>query len=50
MFDVSADETTQLARAEGLTLVQRLDHQDGLLGRPDVSWTRLAFSRAAATP
>ncbi len=50
MFDVSADETIQLARAEGLTLLLRLDHQDGLLGRPGVSWTRLAFSRPPATP
>jgi hypothetical protein len=50
MFDVSAGETVQLARAEGLTLSLRLDHQDGLLGRPGVSWTRLAFSRPPATP
>jgi len=50
MFDVSAGETVQLPRAEGLTLSLRLDHQDGLLGRPGVSWTRLAFSRPPATP
>jgi SAM-dependent methyltransferase len=50
MFDVSADETIQLARAEGLTLLLRLDHQAGLLGRPGVSWTRLAFSRPPTTP
>jgi SAM-dependent methyltransferase len=50
MFDVSADETVQLARAEGLTLLLRRDHQHGQLGRPGVSWTRLAFSRLPATP
>ncbi len=44
MFDVTADETVQLARAEGLAPVLQLDHQDGLLRRPGVSWTRLAFS------
>ena len=49
MFDVSADETVQLARAEGLTLLLRRDHQHGQLGRPGVSWTRLAFSRLPAT-
>lgn len=45
MFDVTADETTRLAEAEGLSLILKLDHQDGLLKRPEVNWTRLAFSR-----
>jgi SAM-dependent methyltransferase len=43
MFDVTADETILLAGAEGLTSALRLDSQDGLLRRPGVSWTRLAF-------
>jgi SAM-dependent methyltransferase len=50
MFEVSADETIQLARAAGLMPLLRLDHQDAQLGRPGVSWTRLAFSRPPATP
>ena len=43
MFVVSADETVRLAEAEGLNLILRFDNQDGLLGRPGVRWTRLAF-------
>jgi SAM-dependent methyltransferase len=46
MFEVNADETIRDAAAEGLKLVLRLDHQDALLGRPGVSWTRLAFEFA----
>lgn len=45
MFDVTADETIRLARVEGLTPVLQRDGQDGLLRRPGVSWTRLAFSK-----
>jgi hypothetical protein len=43
MFDVTADETIRLANASGLRTVLTLDHQDSLLGRPDVSWTQLAL-------
>lgn len=46
MFEVSADETVTLAAAEGMRPLLRLDHRDGLLQRPGVSWTRLAFSKA----
>jgi SAM-dependent methyltransferase len=46
MFEVSAEETTELARAEGLSLALKLEHQDGVLGRPGVSWTRLAFLKS----
>lgn len=49
MFDVSADETIRLAAAEGLRVALKLDHQDGLLGRPGVSWTRLAFLKLGDT-
>jgi hypothetical protein len=45
MFGVSAEETTELAEAEGLSLTLKPKHQDGLLGRAGVSWTRLAFSK-----
>lgn len=44
MFDVSANETIQLARTEGLTLALKLENQAGFFGRTDVSWTRLAFT------
>jgi len=41
----TADETIGLATAEGLSAILELDHPDALLGRPGVSWTRLAFRR-----
>ena len=47
MFEVTGDETAELAAAEGLDLVRRLENQDGFFKRPDVSWTRMAFSRPA---
>jgi SAM-dependent methyltransferase len=50
MFEVSADETIRLAEAEGLRLVLRLDHQDAQLGRPGVSWTKLAFAGSSGLP
>jgi SAM-dependent methyltransferase len=46
MFAVTAEETIGLASAEGLDLILRVDHQDGLLRRPGVTWTRLAFRRS----
>jgi SAM-dependent methyltransferase len=49
MFAVTADETIRIARKEGLAAIRRYDHQDGLLGRPGVSWTRLAFSRPSGS-
>jgi hypothetical protein len=45
MFDVSGNETTVLAQAEGLTLELQLDTQGSMSGRPGVTWTRLAFSK-----
>jgi SAM-dependent methyltransferase len=45
MFEVTAEETVALAAAEGLGLLLKLEQQDGLLRRPGVSWTRLAFSK-----
>jgi SAM-dependent methyltransferase len=43
MFDVSADETIQLASLEGLRLELRLDNQPSSFGAKGVSWTRLTF-------
>ncbi len=47
MFEVSAEETAELAAAEGLGLALRLDDRADAAGRPGVRWTRLAFSKAA---
>ena len=49
MFDVSAEETIELAAAQGLGLSLQYDRQVGLLARPGVSWTRLAFTRLPNT-
>jgi SAM-dependent methyltransferase len=46
MFAVSAEETIELAAAEGLRLVFRNEGADSALKRPGVSWTRLAFEKA----
>jgi 2-polyprenyl-3-methyl-5-hydroxy-6-metoxy-1,4-benzoquinol methylase len=45
MFEVTAAETIHLGRKDGLSPVLTLDGQDGVLRRPGVSWTRLAFAR-----
>jgi SAM-dependent methyltransferase len=47
MFAVSVDETTLLASGRGLRLVLKYDTQDGVLRRPGVSWSRLAFTKTA---
>lgn len=47
MFVVDPEETVRLAEAKGMNLILKLDQQDGLLRRPGVSWTRLAFRRGA---
>jgi SAM-dependent methyltransferase len=46
MFDVSADETTALARRHGLDLV-RLGEREDLHGRPGVRWSCLGLRRNA---
>lgn len=48
MFEVTADETIDLARAEGLDLLVHVDRQVGPRRQPDVLWTRLAFRRPDA--
>ena len=50
MFDVSAEETIQLASLEDLRLELRLDNQPPALPMAGVNWTRLAFSKAQRTP
>jgi SAM-dependent methyltransferase len=47
MFEVSAAETIDLASLEGFRPLLKLENQDSLFGRADVSWSRLAFLRAA---
>ena len=46
MFEVSAEETIELAEAQDLRVVLNLRTQPVLLGRDGVSWTRLAFAKA----
>jgi SAM-dependent methyltransferase len=46
MFNVSSDETVLLAEANGFHSVLKYDGQDGALGRPGVSWSRLAFRKS----
>ena len=47
MFEVSVEETVELAVAGGLGLLLRYESQDGFFKRPDVRWARLAFSKLA---
>ncbi len=47
MFDISGDETAPLAASQGFAEVHRDRHADGVLGRPDVSWTRLILRAGA---
>jgi SAM-dependent methyltransferase len=48
MFAVSTDETTTLAEASGLWPVLKYESLDGALGRPGVTWARLAFAKGGA--
>ena len=45
MFAVTADETIGLARQSGLDTAVNIYAAEGVLKRPDISWTRLAFTR-----
>jgi SAM-dependent methyltransferase len=47
MFDVTAAETIDLAGAEGLRCVLCRTDEDAQLGRPGVTWDRIAFVREA---
>lgn len=45
MFDVSAAETIDLAQANGLHCILCRTDEDAQLGRPGVTWDRVAFVR-----
>jgi SAM-dependent methyltransferase len=47
MFEVSAEETAELAKAEGLSVQLILKNQAASFGRTSVRWTRLAFLKRA---
>jgi hypothetical protein len=47
MFEITDDEIQALAAARGLGLAHRSSHGD-MLGRAGVSWSALAFRRAAS--
>jgi hypothetical protein len=44
MFEVTAEETIQLAKDEALSIRFIADDQDHR-GRPGITWTRLAFEK-----
>lgn len=46
MFDVSAEETIALATREGLSCIVNTVTESVQAGKPDVTWSRLAFRRA----
>ena len=48
MFEVSADETVGLSQEHGLETLAVVSSGDEVLGRPGVSWSRLAFRRRGA--
>lgn len=50
MFAVTADETIGLAQAAGFAVVHEEYSPEGALSTPGVTWTRLAFARAADKP
>jgi SAM-dependent methyltransferase len=45
MFDVSADETIALAAREGLSCLVNTVTESVQAGKPDVTWSRLAFRK-----
>jgi 2-polyprenyl-3-methyl-5-hydroxy-6-metoxy-1,4-benzoquinol methylase len=45
MFAVPVEETILLANTAGLQPTLKIERQDGLLGRPEASWARLAFRK-----
>lgn len=47
MFEVTAAETMDLARAQAMACVHHSEAGDGLLNRPGVTWDRLAFAKGA---
>jgi 2-polyprenyl-3-methyl-5-hydroxy-6-metoxy-1,4-benzoquinol methylase len=49
MFDVTREETVNIAAAQGLRIVLCLENQASAFARTDVNWTRLAFSNNRKT-
>lgn len=47
MFEVTAAETMNLARAQAMACVHHSEVGDGLFNRPGVTWDRLAFAKGA---
>jgi SAM-dependent methyltransferase len=47
MFEVTPEETVELAASHGLNCTLRLEEADGAQNRADVRWDRLAFSLRA---
>jgi SAM-dependent methyltransferase len=45
LHETSADETGGLAASHGLRVLVRVDRQADFYGRPEVTWTSLAFRR-----
>jgi SAM-dependent methyltransferase len=48
LFETSADETIDLARVNGLRLAVKVERQADFYGRPEVTWTSLAFLLGSA--
>jgi SAM-dependent methyltransferase len=46
LFETSAAETDDVARAEGLRLAVKVEHRADFYGRREVTWTSLAFVSA----
>jgi SAM-dependent methyltransferase len=49
LFETSADETMALASVHGLHLAVRDEHQPDFYGRPEVTWTAVAFRSQEST-
>jgi SAM-dependent methyltransferase len=49
LFETSAGETIALAGAHGLQLAVKVEHQADFYGRPEVTWTSVAFRRTEST-
>jgi SAM-dependent methyltransferase len=49
LFETSADETIALAGIHGLHLALKVEHRPDFYGRPEVTWTSLAFRSGEST-
>jgi SAM-dependent methyltransferase len=48
LFETSAEETSDLAASHGLRMIVRVDREPDFYGRPEVTWTSLAFRNETA--